>query len=47
MHRTCDGFHPGLFIRRNTIVKNRSDDPKELSMYCIHQSKQDIFGDSF
>ena len=32
-------------IGRNTIAKYRKGDPKELSMYGIHQSKLDIFHD--
>lgn len=32
-------------VGRNTIVKYRAGDPKELSMYGIHQSKLDIFHD--
>ena len=32
-------------IGRNTIAKYRKGDPKELSMYGIHQSKLDPFHD--
>lgn len=32
-------------VGRNTITKYRAGDPKELSMYGIHQSKLDIFHD--
>ena len=32
-------------VGRNTIAKYRTGDPKELSMYGIHQSKLDIFHD--
>lgn len=32
-------------IGRNTIAKYRKGDPKELSMYGIHQSKLDVFHD--
>ena len=32
-------------VGRNTIAKYRAGDPKELSMYGIHQSKLDIFHD--
>lgn len=32
-------------IGRNTIEKYRKGDPKELSMYGIHQSKLDSFHD--
>lgn len=32
-------------VGRNTIAKYREDDPKELSMYGIRQSKLDIFYD--
>ena len=32
-------------VGRNTIAKYRKGDPKELSMYGIHQSKLDIFHD--
>lgn len=32
-------------VGRNTIAKYRTGDPKELSMYGIHQSKLDVFHD--
>lgn len=32
-------------VGRNTIEKYKTGDPKELSMYGIHQSKLDIFHD--
>lgn len=32
-------------VGRNTIAKYRTGDPRELSMYGIHQSKLDIYHD--
>ena len=34
-----------MSVGRNTIAKYRAGDPKELSLYGIHQSKLDVFHD--
>ena len=42
---SCREIAKRMGIGRNTIAKYRKGDPKELSMYGIHQSKLDSFHD--
>lgn len=42
---SCREIAKRMGIGRNTIAKYRKGDPKELSMYGIHQSKLDPFHD--
>ena len=42
---SCREIARRMGVGRNTIAKYRTGDPKELSMYGIHQSKLDVFHD--